>query len=1384
MADINKSDVKLMQSQRLDDTEYGGGQMTSYEVLDGEVNNLFPDISRLDRVYGRVSMRKAYLAVQTSYRETYYGSHTILIEQVSDPNVSVCFFSSEDWFDVRDDAKNRIESYLVRGPLAQLSLWGTHYVGTSVLNFLSRVDVPDIEIGEVIVLKDSEDEQYIRIIDLVSEEREFFRDVNSIKYNLKVITMTIGNAIDKDYIGVEADPTLVTSDDPTLIHTTVAADASRYFGVAKLAEEAAIGTFQFRVDDIMTPLVPSAASESAITDAGVGVSVAPIIQTADDENVTVTRSIQFLITDNAKLYIGEGIQRGSLNWSGGGLTLTDDKDGNVLSGSLVVGTIYYPTGTISFGEPGVSSSGTGSVTYIPATAPSQVSETGAINISTSNRGFVYTYNCDPIPEPGTLKVEYMSGGKWYTLWDQGNGKISGLEGYNVGSGTLNFTTGTASVTLKASPDVDSKVLFFWAKPAEYYDFSGETLPIKYKFTTANPAVARNTFVFSWIGDGQGDGPDGNYGIVDNGNGDLVLGEFDLDSWVTETAYIINDNVKPIVGNSFAYKCTVDGISAIAEPIWPVVVGETVIDGDITWECIAIPSNLLWTPVSPESKVGEIEYATGNIDTGIHASQDVPTATEVFSIKYNYGDPETQIFAMPPREGDGTIILDITNTPIVPGTFRIEWHTDIVLYEILTRLDPTKDPAYIFRDDSNGFFDGDINDGTTNWMKGTVDYSTGIVQFMPDRATVFPNMVYDWKETEWLHPGVIESRVFSHIQYIETASIFPPDRSVTVQFCTTDGANLDEYTGTIVPIYEVEKNSGLEIIPGGLSIDAGANYLIDNADGKLYTHIDGVEGNMTQVGTVNYQNKTFTITSDSIDISSMYIRSCVGGAAIDPTMFLVFRAPGAPIRSGSAFFKATNSEGDVIEGQAGQDGIVIGDGISGSINHNNGLCQLTFGKYVTDDAAAQSQDWYNINLASGGLVWKPYIVRASSILMNCVVTSYLPLDPDLLGLNPVRLPLDGRVPIFRDGYIVVVHHSQEETMTHPMDDNGDPLVIDLVKYCGRTDVDLLEVYTLPTDYQKDEGTQVVPKYVTEVGNYTVNLDTGNVTFLSGYELPKDERYTDAGTVTWVAATHFNIGAFIKPSIDNKLIYECTSDSSEDDTGITAAGEPTWPTTEDLTVVDGDLTWTCIQPANQLILLSRVEDMALASDVQITGHIAITSALTRTYPANETIVSSVLPSADMQSRAYGEFEQSSWNNIWSNVVDGTPPLASYNFVDYPITVTNRPSIKERWLILFTSSTSVSIIGENFGVLTQEDVSILTGNVIIGGHNCIAIENRQFPGEYYFVIRCDGFGSGWQSGNCIRFNQDAANFPLWFIRTTLQAPPTEPIDHYTIQIRGDSS
>lgn len=1320
MADINKADIKLMQSQRLDDTDQGGGQMTAYQVIDGEVNNLFPDISRLDRVYGRVSMRKAYLAVQTGARETYYGSHTILTKQVSDPNVSVCFFSSEDWFDTRDAAKDRIEAYLVKGPKWQMSLWNKHYKGASLLRYFTGVSWPIPEIGDVLVLVDelAGVEQFARITDVTSTEQTFV-DVE-VNYNMQLVDITIGSQLDYDFEGEEIGRLWSTTEDDTLTYDTVAADASRYYGVTPLAEAASIGDLQVKVEDIQTNLVPSAQSQTPITDAGVGQAIAPMVQTHPDPGF-ISRVLTYNFVPGGQLYIGEGIKPGSFSWSGT-VNLVDDSRNNIFNGSTKVGAISYATGVITFGPDMDSGAGTGTAIYIPACAPTQISQTGGIIIDINNRGFSYVSVCDPLPMPGSLKIDYLASGKWYSIWDQGDGQLAysvdGIIDSSLGTGAVNYDTGSVSMTLGAMPDVGSNVLLFWGKAAEYYDLSGETLPLFYNFFTTNQGVARNTFELTWIGDGAGPGPSGEYCIVDDGNSFLQNGDFNYEgknpvTWIASTAYSTSNHIFPITKNGFIYECTIGGTSDVAEPIWPVTPGATVVDGDVTWECVNLAVVIGWEPASSPDELGTIKYATGEVETYISASQATPVASEIFGIKYNYGDPHLDSFFAPARDGSGRITVYLTNTPIIPGTFRIEWHNDIVEYDPETRLDPTRDPTYIFTDDSSGNFAEDVNDGTTNWVRGTVDYTTGEVFYHPDRTTVFPTSQYDWVTTAWLHPGVEESRVFSNILYLPTLSYFPPDGTATCTYCTVDGANQDEYSGTIAPLFKVQPSKALEIVPGGLRVtDASGKSMIDGTNGKLYTHTDGVDNAKVHVGDINYAAKTFTLLSDSIDVLSMNITHCVGTASIEPAMSIVFRTPGSPIVPGSLIVRGTTSEGTILQGNSDFSGEITGTGIAGHVDFNVGLVTVAFGIWVLDDAEAQATDWYSATASDGsGNVWKPYMVKASTMTVNCVVSSYLPLDPDLLGLDPVRLPLDGKVPIFRDGYIIVVHESTENNLGNdPWGEN--PTTIDHTETLGVTDLDLLEVYQMPTDYDIEQGDQTCAILIPDAGNYTVDLETGQVTFLAGFTNTQDTEGT----------------------------------------------------------------------ARDINLMGRIEDMCLASDVQITGYIATTNALTHNYTTN-AFVSSVLPSADLQSRAYNEFEQDTWTGEWSDNLIGTQPLASYNFVDYPITVSNQPSIKERWLLRFTSTTEVQIVGENFGVLA-EGVSIVTGNSTVGGNPCISILNRQFADEYYFVIRCDGFGSGWANGNCIRFNQDAANYPLWFVRTTLQAPATEPVDYYTIQIRGDSS
>jgi len=94
MAEIKSGDIKLMKSQVSLDTPDGGGQMTANEIIDGQSNNLFPDVDEMDRLYGRVGLRKFFPAIKTPMTPTAFGVHVIISRMPLDPNVSVNLFTT------------------------------------------------------------------------------------------------------------------------------------------------------------------------------------------------------------------------------------------------------------------------------------------------------------------------------------------------------------------------------------------------------------------------------------------------------------------------------------------------------------------------------------------------------------------------------------------------------------------------------------------------------------------------------------------------------------------------------------------------------------------------------------------------------------------------------------------------------------------------------------------------------------------------------------------------------------------------------------------------------------------------------------------------------------------------------------------------------------------------------------------------------------------------------------------------------------------------------------------------------------------------------------------------------------------------------------------
>jgi hypothetical protein len=186
--------------------------------------------------------------------------------------------------------------------------------------------------------------------------------------------------------------------------------------------------------------------------------------------------------------------------------------------------------------------------------------------------------------------------------------------------------------------------------------------------------------------------------------------------------------------------------------------------------------------------------------------------------------------------------------------------------------------------------------------------------------------------------------------------------------------------------------------------------------------------------------------------------------------------------------------------------------------------------------------------------------------------------------------------------------------------------------------------------------------------------------------------------------------------------------------------------------------------------RYQDMGLINDVQINGQITLTKPVTHNYDADNSIVGSALVAGDMFSRYTSKFVQGTWNSTWADVPSSTGISANYNDALYPIAVTNKGAIQERWAIIFTDTTNFRIVGEVSG-------QIGTGNV---NTDCAPL--NPITNAPYFVIKKEGWGTGWASGNVVRFNTVAAMYPVWCVRTVKQSEPTTLSDNFQIMYRGD--
>ncbi len=1197
---ILSGDVKLLASQVMLDVTEGGGAPTSTVIVDGDSNAIFPDISELDRAGGRVSIIKAFAAVQTDSVDSYYGANVIVAEPPHDPRVSVTLFPTSNFFDTRSSATTRVESYLNKGPEWAGYLFENHIAGQRVIQIFQRPEAEVVSVGHTLVLVQNEGLsneviQYVRATAVSVVIRKFYDEAKDTDYNAAVVSVSLSDALRTDFTGSPAKKSFTKATGSTIIRDTVVADAGTYVGAVPLARAASLNDFSVEADSIYTQLVPSAQTETPLVDVRMGGLAGALIATGS----AVTMSLTSTFTTSQNLFIGAGIYPGSLTVSRSGVTITD-AGGLLMSSGSQVGTVDYENGILTltsnvFGASG----GTHQITYTPADVPPMVSESYGFKVTAENRSLSYVFTLASIPSPVTLSVSYLSGGRWYVLRDNGAGVLKGSDSA-YGVGTLSYSTGSVVVTLGALPDVGSALLVQW-------------------YSATQIVTSSNTELFG----GKVYVPINTSGQMSNAAGSkpITIGSLTM-SWlhggVTKTAHD-------------------DGLGNVA--------------GDATGIVDYTAGVVYWSPNAlPASGTTVLMNANGS------APQAGATDCSVLGglLGGTILTPGSVSFA-----ATGTFVYEITST--VYG---------------LTYYGSGKELPFALSitDDGNGHLH--YLDGVNGYIQcGTVNYSTGQVNLYSTPTTITtadkrgPNMAsylvggYDngLRSTPW--DNCVDATKVRKLY-------FAPQYATSVTYCTeVAGAgsvsvvvNAFIASTTLAPSYTLR----------GVSFGLGSDRYVGQTDGTLVKNPSATTGVGTPAGTVTPATGVVTITSWTsgsaptvLDWRALQAPPSEGITAPFACSSIVLRTASSPLRPSSVSVIGTMTDGTAFNVSSDADGHINGTRVKGVVDYEYGTIRLWFtkpgGVYGNHDLTA---------LGIPGVTTVPMdLCKSTTLRYNAVAYSYLPLDANILGIDPVRLPSDGRVPIFRPGGFVVVGHTGSVTATVS---NGQTVS------AGRVRLSRVRV----------------------IGHDNAVINTGYTTDL------------DAGTVTF--------------------------------TDVTGYSQP-------------------------VTIQHRIEDMMMASDVQLNGQLTFTRPLTHDYPLG-SYVSSALVAGDQRARVSVLFDQATWDGSYKDSLVGSAATATYNAAQFPIVVTNRGAITERWVVRFTNTTAFEVIGEHVGL-------IAVGNT---GTDCSPINPA--TGVPYFSIPANGWGSGWAAGNVLRFNTIGSIFPVWCVRTVQQGPETVTNDSFTLLVRGD--
>lgn len=498
---VETNNLVLYKSERLTDTSDGGGKYSGQVVVDGESNNLFPDVSELDRTMGRVSMRKVFAGINNNDTESLMGSTVFISKNPDDPNVSALLFSTESHTDVRSNAANRIENYLAKGGQIAGTPLDTLWQGMKLIQAAMFKTDTESNVGDTIVLVSNEGqsieyEQYVRITKVETSIAKMIINGNEVEY--KIATYSINNPLNRDFIGLSAMDWYNGIKSPTIIRDTLVADTGKYYASVEIAEDVAVNSFTIQAASIFSQLIPSSQTETPLVDLN---ALSENVALIPGNSGTITATFNTIVNTSQSLYIGTSVLPGSVAFTLFGQSITDVGGTLRTVSGTQVGTIDYQTGQIVWTNAIGTGAATINLTFTPASAPTQPFESYALPVTANNQGTNWTGVLLPIPAPGALSISFMAQGKFYTLKDDGTGRLVGAN-ESIGTGSINDTTGSWLLTTGALPDVGTPILLLWGTPITTFARADlAVLPAAIEFDLGESGIEASSVTATWLLDG-------------------------------------------------------------------------------------------------------------------------------------------------------------------------------------------------------------------------------------------------------------------------------------------------------------------------------------------------------------------------------------------------------------------------------------------------------------------------------------------------------------------------------------------------------------------------------------------------------------------------------------------------------------------------------------------------------------------------------------------------------------------------------------------------------------------------------------------------------------------------------------------------------------------